>query len=54
VATPLVAPVAVGENVRKSVQLAPAPNEVPQGVPPPALAVKSPLAEKAMLIAAGR
>lgn len=43
-------PVVVGENVTTNVQLAPPANEVPQGVPPPAVAEKSPLAARARLI----
>ena len=50
--TPETAPVVVGENFTTSVQCAPAPNEAVQGVPPPALAEKSPLAVNPMLIAA--
>jgi len=49
VATPEIDPVVVGEKVTSIVQLAPAPSEAPQGVPPPATAEKSPVAEKAML-----
>ena len=45
VATPLTAPVVVGEKATTNVQIAPAPNEAPQGDPPPATAEKSPLAE---------
>ena len=43
-------PVVVGEKLTRMVQLALAPNEAPQGVPPPATAVKSPLPVEAMLI----
>jgi hypothetical protein len=46
----VIAPVVVGENVTTNVQLAPAANEVPQGVPPPDAAEKSPLAARARLI----